>query len=491
MAKEVQRTMVEQVAVNVTFLTIAELGTRLLSFILILVVARVLGDTGLGIYSFVFAFSNVLLMFGDIGTTVFLNRELARDRSKTRSYLDSVLGIKVVMSAIFVLATVGVAVFAAKSAEVKVALLIVGVATLFTYITSAFRAVFFAYEKNEYYALITILETVISTGLGIILLLMGYGINVFLTVFILSYFSSFVVGAALVWKKFSHFFPTFRFREWMAIIRTSVPFWLTQAFIIIYYRLDTIMLTVMTNFAVVGWYTAAYRPVEALLFIPIVVTTAVFPSMSRLHFTSKEQLRALYSTVLFYLFAVILPIAVGTTLLADKIIILLYHQPSFLPAVPAIKILIWSEVFIFLNYITGYLLNAINKQALFTISVAVYTVLNAILNVFLIPRFQHVGSAYATLAATSIGFLTLNYFAARNGYGVNFARLLWKPLVSSAVMAFAVAMVSIKLGWSLPLLVIIGGAVYFALMLLLRGFGRRELVLLKKFIPFRAGEQHG
>ena len=65
---------------------------------------------------------------------------------------------------------------------------------------------------------------------------------------------------------------------------------------------------------------------------------------------------------------------------------------------------------VFVNYLMGYLLNAIDKQRLFTLTVALTTMLNIALNLALIPKYSFAGAAYATLISEIVSFVMLYYF---------------------------------------------------------------------------------
>src|SRR3989338_11492801 len=87
----------ETIAKNTFFLSFGEVGTRALSFLLVVAIARYLGDVGLGAYGFVFAFTDLLLNFIDLGVPMYIAREMAKNKAATGTYLSNALGLRLLI----------------------------------------------------------------------------------------------------------------------------------------------------------------------------------------------------------------------------------------------------------------------------------------------------------------------------------------------------------------------------------------------------------
>ena len=74
------------IAKNIGALFISDTIGSILSFLLVVFIARYLGDVGLGKYSFAFAFVGLFMALSDLGTEKFVVREIAKDRSKIEKY---------------------------------------------------------------------------------------------------------------------------------------------------------------------------------------------------------------------------------------------------------------------------------------------------------------------------------------------------------------------------------------------------------------------
>ena len=204
--------------------------------------------------------------------------------------------------------------------------------------------------------------------------------------------------------------------------------------------------------------------------------------MSHLHLNEKGKLQMLYHRSFYYLFVVGLPIGIGAVVLADKIILLIYKEP-FLASVPALQILIWTEVLLFVNYLMGYLLNSIDKQRLFTYTAAAAAGGNLLLNFILIPRYSIIGASIATVLTQVISFLFLYHYCSANGYRVGLKKVIIKPLVAGIAMGIVIYIIR---GLNLFIILPIAIATYALVLLSIKGIGNEEIDILKQFIqPFK------
>ena len=195
---------------------------------------------------------------------------------------------------------------------------------------------------------------------------------------------------------------------WKRILPEALPFALSGLFTTIYFYIDSVLLSVMKGADAVGWYNAPYRLIMVLLFVPTVISTAVFPAMSRFHATANDSFRLIYKRYFKYMAIVSVPLGIGTTLLASQIITFIFGVPYENSAI-ALQILIWATVFIFLTAAFLRLFETSNRQMMVTKITAVGMVENVTLDLILIPRFSYVGTSIAT-AATELTVLLLCVF---------------------------------------------------------------------------------
>src|SRR4029077_19415948 len=227
------------------------------------------------------------------------------------------------------------------------------------------------------------------------------------------------------------------FARW---IRAGIPLAITYVLTTVYFKLDVPILQHSRSYAEVGWYTFAYRPFEALLFIPATMRTVMFPVLS-IYYRSAPN-RVLASAEKFFKGLAVIgwPITVGLFLLAPQYIDLITtHFPQ---SGAALRILALAVVFMFVDNTFAAVLNAIDRQKLFAYVALSGLVINFVLNIILIPRFGYLGASWATVA-TEVGLVTTGWLALRAVLGpLRVVRVTWKPLLAGVVMGGFVVLVN-------------------------------------------------
>jgi O-antigen/teichoic acid export membrane protein len=325
----------------------------------------------------------------------------------------------------------------------------------------------------EYPTAIGILNSIITLSLFLGLI----HLKASLPYFIVAYVVASVPGVFIMWRLSKRFVSPklhSNFGVWKEILRESWPLALTGVFIMIYVRIDQLMLMSMKGANAVGYYAAAVRLTETFSFIPSAFMMSVFPVMSSYFKTSKDSLTTSYRMSFKYMLMLIIPIAVGTTLLSKPIISLIYGQ-RFLPSASALSILIWSEVFVFFGIVNQQTLISTNKQRIDFTLTSISALVNVVLNLILIPQYGIVGAGIATAISYAVGSVVGLFLSATRDYSVAGFRSMPKPILASAIMAIYVYFTKSYLAPA-----IIGGAIIFALvMLLLRGIDQQDIQLIK------------
>jgi len=227
----------------------------------------------------------------------------------------------------------------------------------------------------------------------------------------------------------------------------------------------------------VGLYNAAYGLMTALMFVPLVYVSAIFPMLSRLNVSSKELLKISYEKSVKYLIIIGLPIAVGTTLLASPIILLIYKS-GFSQSIVALQILIWSIPIIFINYILGTAINSINKQRQMVKSTFVVMTINIVLNLLLLPKYGYIAASFITVITELASFIFWFHIMNLNGYKIPIHRILIKPIIASLIMGLFIILVNINL----IIVIIISVIIYFVVLLILKTFSEVDIQLIKQMI---------
>jgi len=260
-------------------------------------------------------------------------------------------------------------------------------------------------------------------------------------------------------------------------LRYTPGFILIGFFSTIDFQLDTFLISLLLSEEDIGWYGAAQTIVLGFWMVAPAVRTAIYPLMSRYYQQDPAKLKVLYQKSTQYLLLLVLPIAVGITMLAQPIIMLIYG-PSFAPSVPALQIMIWSIIFAYLAVPNARLMLVHNRQHQAGIMTGLTMLINVLLNMTLIPRMGIIGAALARTTSTAITYLMIYGYTQRYLFKSSLLTLVRAPLVSVILMAIVV--------WGLrdlPLFIpiIVGALVYGAAALLLGAISQEDRLYLKSF----------
>lgn len=469
------------IAKNTAILLLAEVVSKIFMFIFIMYTARYLGAKNFGIFSFALAFTGILGIFSDIGLAQLTTREVARNRSSASKYFQNVLGIKIILAIMTFILILLIINTIESSKEMITVVYLIGVATIFYTFILMFNSIFQAFEVMKYISIGKILSSVLLVSVILLTQKKGFDIVDFATLYVSVFFVILCYSYIICVKKFVSSKIEFDWVFWKKTIKEALPFGLTSYFIMIYLMIDSVMLSFMQGDEIVGWYNAGYRLILALTFIPISFHTALFPAMSQLYINSQNSLKHLHENFFKYMIILAVPIAVGTTLLADRIVILIFGS-GYLPSIIVIKILIWSLVFIFARTPIERLFESVNQPIAVTKVFGISAILNIFLNFMLIPKYSYIGAAAATLITDFTVFIILFYLNTKIIWGISLKKALH--------MVFKISTVSMAMGASifyfysinLYIIVFLAIIIYAVGLILFNIIDKNDINLFKKII---------
>jgi len=471
---------IRTIAKNAGALFVGLIIYNVLGFFITMYTARYLGATGFGILSLALSITGIFAVFSDLGLSTLMIRDVARDKSLTDRYVTNVSILKILLAGLtFGLVALTVTVLGYPKL-ISTVIYLITVSTVLNAFATVLTAVFQANEKMEYmsvnYILTGVLLTV-GTAIGIY-----YGLDVvyFAYVYVVSSLFVLIPTTIIYLWKFSLPELELDLSFWRPVLKEAWPFGVTGLLVNIYYWVDSVILSVLIGTEVVGWYNAAYKLIVVILFIPSVLNMTIFPVMSRLYVKSEDSLRYVYEKYFKYMAIIAIPMGVGTTLLANKIILLIFGS-QYTPSVVALQILIWSSVIIFLSGAFTILVQTSNKQMVVTQITAVNVVLNVVLNLILIPHFSYIAASVVTVVTELSAFLLGLRVVSNMGYGLTRKDLsyLIKAVLASGVMALFIAYFN---NMNLFVLILLGTAVYFAVLYLIRGFDKEDISIVKNIL---------
>ncbi|MCD6471069.1 oligosaccharide flippase family protein, partial [bacterium] len=190
---------------NTFWLMFAEGISKGLMFFLTILIARYLGAAGYGKFSFAFAFVSLFAVIADFGLSTLTIREVARDKSLARKYIDNIAVIKLILGIITFVLIVTVIQFLGKTPEVKSLVYLAGIWVIIQSFTQFFQSIFRAFEKMQYEALSKIIYSLCLFLIAGFILWQSLGIKLLVSSYIAVAIIAFVFTLILVRKKFTKF----------------------------------------------------------------------------------------------------------------------------------------------------------------------------------------------------------------------------------------------------------------------------------------------
>ncbi len=460
------------------------------AYFIIIAIARYLGDVGMGEYSLIFAMAHTIVLLAHPGMDYLIVKDISHEDEKAQLYVSNILSVKIILSIIAFLIMAAITVLLPKNDSVKYALIL----ALLSCSTAAFLEIYEPYLQAKQRIGVISLAKVVERGTALLLvlifLLQGKGIIwIIIAVSVGRLVKDFILISAS-WRNIG-FKLGFDTNVWKDLFIKGLPFMAPNVFLYIYFRVDIIMLSFMKGDAVTGWYSAAYKLMDIINFIPFLIIGATLPGMAGSFKSDNLLMQDIFRRTLRYLIILAFPITIGGFIVAPKAIDFLYgFNYGFNNSVLAMQVLIWCTIFLFVNYFLGNVLNIMGKQHYFMIVGIGAAILNIILNLLLIPRYSFVGAGIATVLSEITIFLVLSYFIREYFGSISFFSIALKPAIAAVGMGIMLYFLQFSLG--ILLLIPTGIATYAMVFLLINGLNEhdRDIIMLLKQEATRLINQH-
>ncbi len=467
------------VAQNTSFLTLASILQKIVSFVYFTIVARIIGVGNTGSYFFAITFTTIFTVVADFGLGPILTREAAKFTDRAGDYMNTVLASKILFGIATYFLVVFFTVILKYPLELRNLILLSGVTMFFDNLQSSFFSIFRAQKNLIYESVAIVISQILTLAIGTTALLLHGSLIWLIAAYTIPSAVLVFYGAFFV-RRVYHFkiSPRIDSKIFRQFILLAVPFALAGILGRLYSYSDTLIMSKLLTPQDLGWWSVPYKMTFAFQFIPMALSASVYPAMSSLTITDPSKIGELFVRAWKYLFIIIFPLSLGLIAIARPVIVRLYGI-QYLPSVPVFRILLVSLFFSYLSIISGALLNATNHQKIQTGLIATVLVVNIILNLILIPKFGIIGAAYVALFSNIVLWLLGLVFVRRvialpsEKLLRNGARILCLAVIMAVLVYF------LTLNFSIIFTIPIGVVVYGALLLLT---GAVDRALLKNYL---------
>lgn len=374
-----------------------------------ILVARYLGPSQYGLMNYVISYVALFTVISNFGLDDIEIRELSRQSEKKDFILGTCIRIRFCFALLAFLLIV-VTLFIFKTDVFTTIMILVYALTLFTGCFNIIRNYFTSIVKNEYVVKSEISRTIIGACIKIVLLWIKAPLEFFIvatmfdTVLVASgYCISYkrTVGKISNWRYDSSIVPFY--------IREAFPLVLSGAAVIIYQRIDQVMIGNMIDKESVGYFATAGKFLDLILFLPMVLTQTITPLLVKAKERDREEYESKKQQFVSIVVWVAILLSVFVSLFAYWLIHFTYGD-KYLLAVPILQIMAFKTVGMALSSSSGQIIIMERIQKWAFIRNIIGCLICVGFNLLLIPRFGVIGSAWVTILTVAFTGCLANIF---------------------------------------------------------------------------------
>ena len=462
--------LTQKIAYNAFFSAGARVIEVILAFVIIKLIIDYLGVGGFGDYITVVTFIYIFSVLADLGLYSIVVREISREGADEKKIISNAFTLRLTAGFFILGGAYFISLLFPYSDKVQCG---VAVAALGFWILSNIQVLMGLFQKHLAMDKVAIAEI---AGRIVQLFFIWYFITYdFGFLYIISaIFLGAVINFILVLRfasKYTKIKLQFDFKFWKKLLVQSYPLAISAILVLIYFKLDTIFLSVMKTSEAVGIYGLSYKILENLIFFPAMIVGLTMPIMSKYIFTNRDKFKSVVQRTLNFLIIAFAPIAFGVIMTSDKII-KLFSDEGFRDSPMVLNILIVALGFIFLGALFSNVLIAANRQKRLAQIYFVGMIFNVITNFIFIPRYSYFGAAATTVATELLVTALMIYVIYKTIKFIPSFKVLFKALLASLLMAFALFHFS---HLNIFYLAFIGAAVYLPVIYFIGGISKEEI----------------
>lgn len=394
---------------NTGWIFFAKVSMMVISFLTTLYVARHLGPTNFGELSYAISFVGMFSFLVMLGLDSIIYRELASHPEQKNVLLGTALRLRFIAAI-----STGLICFATAYIISTDAISLILIAILCTaFLFQSYNIILYEFQaavQSKEISILSIYITFILSILKVTIIYFDQGV-IYLAMVLLAESIFYAGGYLYLRKKVFGSISNWYFDINVAkmLLHQSWPLIFSSAFVVIYARIDQIMLKHLVDATAVGLYDAAVRLSEVWYFVPSVMISSLFPAIMNAKKTSfieyKKRIYALFYLIVFFCIIV----SAATSVLAKPIVAIVFGA-AFAPSASVLQIYIWAFVPISLLSLAIQILIAEKASKTASVSTLITMILNVSANFILIPLYGIGGAAMATLLSATITIIGIGIF---------------------------------------------------------------------------------
>jgi len=466
---------------NTFWLAIAEGIIKLLKFVFVVYITRILGVSQYGIFSFALAFISLFTGSTNLLPAKIVIREFAQEKAKEKEF-STIIFLRILLNLItLVLIFVG-SHFIAEDPLTRKIILILSIYTFFDAIASFVTLIFESRQKMEYTAFTKIFRTLMIIVLGFLVLIYWPSVESLSYGYLVASMISLIVIILFFHLKIYSLSFCINKEIWKRYLLMSWPLALAGFFAAFRGQIDSVIMGYLNHFNEVGWYNAALKIVGGVAIPCGLISASFYPLLNQFFKESQEKFQKVWDYQLEILIATIIPVIFGGIVLAPKIITFFYGE-NFNPSIYAFQILLAGLGISFLHLPLSQMLIIFHHQSKIIFVNFIGAVVSITANLILIPRFGLYGAALTSLITAFTIWIAYISFVSH----FTWLKILTKKTLTTLILTFFASgimyfIISQPFIYNLHLIfsVMIGGGIYFFILL-----GTKHLLSRLKYNYFK------
>ncbi len=386
---------------NIGWLSAERIFMMALSFAVGINVVRYLGPGNYGKLSYSISFAGLLGVLAKLGLDQIVIRNLVKEEKSTQEILGTAFLLKLIGS-LFTVILIGISVWTFNSdSQIRWMTLIIAIGLVFT----TFDTIDFWFQSQVLSRPMAIVRTgqlILTAATKLFFIFWKFPLVAFAWVFM----AEFVLKAmGMTWVYYQSRQSISQWQvSWsraIELLKDSWPLILSGIMILIYMRIDQIMLGNMANNEAVGNYAAAVKFSEIWYFVPGAICSSVFPTIIRAKQRSDQEYYSKLQQLFDLMAWISLTLAVLMTFASNTIMLNLLGQ-EYASAGKILALHIWAGPFVFLGIARSQWLVTENLTQFSLASTLLGALTNVFLNILLIPSYGGIGAALATVIAQAV-----------------------------------------------------------------------------------------
>ncbi|MGI6595160.1 MAG: flippase [Candidatus Ratteibacteria bacterium] len=389
---------------NTLILYISNLITSLISLFFFGILARYLGVSNFGVFSYVYAFMTVAQTTGAFGLDMFMIREISSDIPNAMNTAGGIFVLKILFSFLALVIAIIVILLSNFDAATYKSLLIFSPYIILSNLNLTLWYIGDGYQKMEYRGLFTIIYYFMRTVAGLIVFQYTRDITILFAYLLLVEFLVLIITLLTTNRYFGKIKLIISKDRLRKICASSFPFAIGSILSVSLLRMDILILEALEDKTAVGFYSPAQKLVNMILLFSTAFSFAFYPAMSHSSKTSEKNAYNLFINSMKIMLVIGLLFSLSMTLITTPVISIIFGS-EYLVSAKILKILIWMSPPYFCASILWMLFAVKNYQHWTMIIYLAVFPFTFLMNVLLVKQLSFFGTALAMVLFSFVIFI--------------------------------------------------------------------------------------